>query len=145
MNTSQPESVLKSLWAGFMLVGMLAVGCSGPHPILYPNDHLQEVGQAQADQDIAQCREFASNHVASHTGETIAGSTAVGAGGGAVIGAVGGAITGSAGTNAAIGAATGATAGLLHGLFHSSTPSRAYRRFVDRCLEERGYESMGWE
>ncbi|MGH7254960.1 MAG: hypothetical protein ACREI3_04210, partial [Nitrospirales bacterium] len=31
------------------------VGCAGPKPILYPNAHFQEVGEAAAKQDIREC------------------------------------------------------------------------------------------
>ena len=63
---------------------------------------------------------------------------------GAAGGAVGGAIVGAAGTGAAIGAASGAVTGLLAALFRRPTPSPAYTAFVDRCLQERGYETTGW-
>ena len=55
------------------------------------------------------------------------------------------AIVGTAGTGAAIGAASGATASLLRSLFGSKPPRQTHMRFVDRCLQERGYEPMGWD
>jgi Glycine-zipper domain len=131
---------------------MLAAACaSDPEPILYPNDRLQAVGQAQAEQDIAECRDLAENAGASAgSGEAgrAAGSTAAGGAIGGASGAVGGAILGSPGTGAAVGAATGATAGLMRSIFsggRGSGPSAAYRNVVDRCLRERGYEPAGWE
>jgi hypothetical protein len=129
----------------------LALGAcsSGPRPILYPNEQLQVVGQAQADQDIAECRTWADNAGASEGTDDAtraAGSTAAGGAIGGATGAVGGAILGRPGTGAAVGAATGATAGLLRSIFSGgSGPSAAYRNVVDRCLRERGYEPMGWE
>jgi len=136
--------------AALALIGMLAACSSGPKPILYPNDRLQAVGQAQADQDIAECRELAANAGASAGADTTrraAGGTAVGGAIGGATGAVGGAILGRPGTGAAVGAATGATAGLLRSVFSGGggQPSPAYRNFVDRCLRERGYEPVGWE
>jgi Glycine-zipper domain len=132
------------------LIGMLAACSSGPKPILYPNDRLRAVGQAQADQDIAECRELAANAGASAGSDqarSAAGGTAVGGAIGGATGAVGGAILGRPGTGAAVGAATGATAGLLRSVFSGGggQPSPAYRNFVDRCLRERGYEPVGWE
>jgi hypothetical protein len=130
---------------------MLAACASDPEPILYPNDRLQAVGQAQAEQDIAECRDLAENAGASAgSGEAgrAAGSTAAGGAIGGASGAVGGAILGSPGTGAAVGAATGATAGLMRSIFsggRGSGPSAAYRNVVDRCLRERGYEPAGWE
>lgn len=78
----------------------------------------------------------------------VATGTAVGAGVGAASGAVGGAISGSAGTGSMIGAASGAVWGLLMGLWNmsgSSQPNQAYTNFVNRCLQEKGYEVTGWQ
>ena len=46
-----------------------------------------------------------------------------------------------------IGAASGAVWGLLTGLFTagSSQPSQAFTNYVNRCLQERGYEVTGWQ
>ena len=108
-----------------VLAAVLAVaGCaSEARPVLYPNDHLSAVGQAQADADLAECRRMA---------ETAGASGGEGRGEGAARGT-------------AVGAATGATAGLMRSLFRRSGPSHAYRGFVDRCLRERGYDPVGWE
>ena len=133
-----------------LLIGVLALaGCaSASRPVLYPNDHLRAVGQAQADADLAECRSLAETAGASsgagQAGRSVRGTAVGGAIGGAT-GAVGGAILGRPGTGAAFGAATGATAGFLRSLFGGSEPSPAYRGFVDRCLTERGYDPVGWE
>lgn len=128
---------------------VLLAACAGPKPILYPNDHLRAVGQASAEQDIAQCRQIADQAGASAgSGQAgrAAGRTAAGGAIGGATGAAGGAILGHAGTGAAVGAATGATAGLMRSIFSGGGgPSAAYRNVVDRCLRERGYEPMGWE
>ncbi len=136
--------------AAAALIAATLAGCaSGPKPILYPNDRLQAVGQAQADQDIAECRELAADagsSAGSGNAQRTAGNTAAGGAIGGASGAVGGAILGSAGTGAAVGAATGATAGLLRSMFSDGGgPSPAYRNFVDHCLRERGYQPVGWE
>ena len=74
------------------ILTVLLSGCAGPKPILYPNAHLQAVGQDTAKQDIAECREMAEA-AGARPGEgkagQVAGSTAVGAGVGAAGGAVG--------------------------------------------------------
>jgi hypothetical protein len=131
------------------LIGTL-VGCaSAPKPILYPNERLKAVGEAQADQDIADCRELAASAGASpgwDNSKRAAGNTAAGGAIGGASGAAGGAILGNAGTGAAVGAATGATAGLMRSLFSGGGgPSQAYRNFVDRCLRDRGYDPVGWQ
>ena len=71
-------------------------------------------------------------------------SGAVGAIVGGGTGAVVGLITGDPGRSAAVGAAGGGTGGFLSSLFRRSQPSTAYRRYVDRCLRERGYDPVGW-
>ncbi|BFU94157.1 MAG: conserved protein of unknown function [Nitrospira sp.] len=124
------------------------MACAGPKPILYPNAHLQSVGTEAAEADIKNCRQMAESAGADEaTGKAggVAKSTAVGAGIGAASGAVGGAITGSPGMGAAIGAASGATWGFLMGLFTSKSQGNpAYTNFVNRCLQEKGYEVTGW-
>ncbi|MEW6247413.1 MAG: glycine zipper family protein [Nitrospirota bacterium] len=139
-----------SLLAVSAVVGL--AGCSGSQPILYPDSHFKTVGREAAERDIDECKKSAeaagAEPGAGQAGE-VAGSTAVGAGIGAAGGAVGGAVVGAAGSGSAIGAASGAVWGLLTGLWHAFTddgePNQTYRRFVDRCLKEKGYEVVGWE
>ena len=143
MSHSHFSSLLLSL--SIYSVLLLSLGCSGPRPILYPNDHLKQVGPDQAEQDIEECNQLAEDYVPEHDASTVAGSTAVGAGAGGAVGAVSGAIRGGAGIGAAIGAATGATVGFIRGLFQASQPTPAHKSFVNRCLSERGYDSIGWD
>ena len=127
--------------------------CGAARPVLYPNQHMKAVGNATADQDISGCMAEADSYLASggateQKAKNAAKGTAIGGATGAATGAVGGAIAGNAGQGAAIGAATGATAGLLgslFGVFGDSGPDPTYQRYVERCLQERGYEPIGWE
>ncbi len=131
----------------FLLVVVVTAACS-PKPILYPNAHYKEVGEATAEQDIEECKDMAKDAGAKPSqGKTgqVAGGTAAGGAVGSAAGAVGGAVVGSPGRGAMVGAAGGATAGLLRSLFRKSPPSNAYKQFVQRCLTERGYEPVGWE
>lgn len=135
-------------WA--FCAALMLSACSAAKPILYDNAHLKTVGKEAADQDIQVCKEAAEEAGAEEgSGKAggVAKNTAVGAGVGAASGAVGGAISGSPGLGSAIGAASGAVWGLLMGLFHasSSQPSQAYTNYVDRCLQEKGYEVTGWQ
>ncbi len=139
----------KVVW---IIVGLLLLhGCSTARPILYPNVHFQSVGKEIAEQDIESCKQLAKSAGAEESGGKagrVATSTAVGGGVGAAAGAVGGAISGSPGAGAMIGAATGAVWGFLMGLFRasgSSQPNQAYTNFVNRCLQEKGYEVTGWQ
>ena len=139
--------------ASTIIVALLFLtACSSPRPVLYPNTHLQSVGKETADQDIEGCKQLAESAGAEEgSGKTgrVATNTAVGGGIGAASGAVGGAIVGSAGTGSMVGAASGAVWGLLSGLFNvgtgSSQPNQAYTNFVNRCLQEKGYEVTGWQ
>ena len=130
---------------------LLLAACSTAHPVLYPNAHMQSVGKEIAAQDIEACRQLAEASGAeegSGKAGRVATGTAVGAGVGAASGAVGGAISGAAGRGSMIGAASGAVWGLLMGLFRasgSSQPNQAYTNFVNRCLQEKGYEVTGWQ
>ncbi len=128
----------------------LLTACSSPGPVLYPNAHFQSVGKEIAKQDIEACRQMAESAGAEQDagqGGRVARNTAMGAGVGAASGAVGGAISGAAGQGSMIGAASGAVWGLLTSLFTSgsSHPSEAYTNFVNRCLQEKGYEVTGWQ
>ncbi len=139
---------------GLSIVGGLLVltACSTAHPVLYPNAHMQSVGKEAATQDIEDCKKLAESAGAeqgSGKAGRVATGTVVGGGIGAAAGAVGGAISGSVGSGSMIGAATGAVWGLLTGLYHvfagPSQPNQAYTNFVNRCLQEKGYEVTGWQ
>ena len=133
---------------GALLMTLAVGGCASPRPVLYPNAHFQAVGAEAAARDIGSCMDLAEAAGAKAAGtdtERAATTTAGGAAVGAAAGAVGGAVGGSAGTGAAIGAASGATAGLLHWLFSAPQRSPAFETFVNRCLQERGYEPVGWD
>ena len=131
---------------------LLLTACSTAHPVLYPNAHLQSVGKDIAEQDIEACRELAKTAGAeegSGKASRVATGTVVGGGIGAASGAVGGAISGAVGRGSMIGAASGAVWGWLMGLYHviagPSQPNQAYSNFVNRCLQEKGYEVSGWQ
>ena len=126
-------------------LGIFVSGCTSPRPILYPNDHLNQVGKEQAELDLAECRQLADENLSSHPGEKIATNTAIGGGVGAASGAVIGAVSGSPGRGAAIGAVSGATSAFFYNFFTRPVPSRAYQNFVNKCLEKKGYEPTGWE
>jgi outer membrane lipoprotein SlyB len=120
-------------------------GCGYQRPVLYPNAHLKQVGEAQAQTDIAECMRMAEAYVKSNPEAKVVGSTAAGAGAGAAVGGAMGAVTGNLGRGAAVGAAGGAVAGIIRGASRASQPSPTYKNFVNRCLREKGYEPIGWE
>ena len=131
-----------------VLLLLMLGACSTPRPILYPNDHYRTMGEAAAEEDVKACERMAEEGGAGPEGgktAQVAKSTVAGGAIGAASGAVGGAVVGRPGRGAKIGAAGGATAGFLRGLFRPSQPSRTYKRFVDQCLRDEGYQVTGWQ
>jgi hypothetical protein len=131
---------------------MLAAGaCAPKRPVLYPNEQYRRAGERAAQRDVDDCIRRAEQYTSSSNGREVrevAGKTAVGAGTGAAVGAVVGAIDGDPGRNAARGAAAGGTAGFVHGMFGvfgKNDPPDIQKAFVERCLRERGYDTLGWE
>jgi len=120
-------------------------GCAGQSPVLYPNEHLRNVGEARAQSDIAECSQLAEAYVKANPGAKVVGGTIAGGASGAVVGGAVGAVTGNLGRGLGVGAAAGAASGLVHGIYRSSQPSPVYKSFVDKCLKEKGYEPIGWE
>ncbi len=130
----------------FLLLNL--AGCaSTKKPLLYPNHHLNAVGQQQANADIDACMRAAEASGANAgKGEELAKDTAKAGAVGGATGAVVGAISSntSTGRGAAIGGAGAATATLVGGAFDSSEPTQVYIRFVEICLREKGYQPIGW-
>ena len=81
---------MRAQTAWVLCAGMILSACSGAHPVLYDNTHLQTVGKDEADQDIEACKEAAESAGAeegSGKAGRVAASTGVGAGVGAALGA----------------------------------------------------------
>lgn len=131
-----------------LLAALALVGCSGSkRPVLYPNYHLNTVGQQQADADVNACMQAAEASGAnSGKGEELAKDTAKAGAVGGATGAVVGAISSgsSVGRAAAIGGAGAATATLVGGAFDAAEPTQVYIRFVEQCLRDKGYQPIGW-
>ena len=122
------------------------LACSQKRPVLYPTAHLEQVGNEVAQADIDECMRLADEYDASSSSSgKVAKGTAKGAAVGGAGGAATGAVLGSVGRGAAAGAAGGAAIGLTRGLFRSREPDPVFKRFVDKCLRERGYEPIGWK
>jgi len=123
---------------------LFLAGCA-TGPALYPNAHLQKVGEAQAQKDVAECETLADQYVKSDAGAQAAKDTAIGGIGGAVIGGAAGAVTGDFTRGLGVGAASGAAAGLVYGIIKATEPSPLFKNFVGKCLQERGYQVIGWQ
>ncbi len=131
-------------WAGVAV--LLATGCAtNQKPVLYPNAHLKNVGDATAQRDIGECIQLAENSGVSKSNNQVVKSGAQGAAVGGAAAAVGTLIRGgSVAEGAAAGAAVGGTAGAVHGAFRNDS-NPTYRNFVQRCLHDRGYDVIGWQ
>lgn len=125
---------------------VLLAACAPQRPVLYPNAKLNSVGASAAQMDIDQCIALAQG---AGVGANKAGAVATrGATAGAVGGAAGaaaGAVRGNAGRGAAMGAAGGAAGGVMSGLIKSRDLDPVTKRYVDTCLHERGYQTLGWQ
>ncbi len=131
-----------------LVMALVMAGCGSTRPVLYPDEHYKTVGSEAADRDIAACMELAESSGASSDSSDAgqaAASTAGSAAAGAASGAVGGAVVGAAGSGSAIGAASGATTGLLQWLFSKPARSPVFMNFVNKCLQDRGYQTIGWK
>lgn len=131
-----------------ILTSALLLGCAKAKPVIYPNAHYRDIGQQAAQQDIANCMELAHSAGVSSTrreAEEEASKAAGGTAAGAATGAVGGAIAGGAAIGSIAGAATGLTAVIISSMFQKPKNNPVFENFVNRCLQERGYEIIGWE
>lgn len=128
------------------MVMAVALGCSARTPVLHPDAHAKQVGEAQQRRDIDECRALAESTVGRGRPDAAGGarSTATGGAIGAASGAAGGAIYGNAGQGAAAGAAGGAVAGFLGWFFRPRQPDPVYVSVVNQCLADRGYRVAGW-
>ena len=143
----RPASFSPCVLIPFALLLVVAGCASHKRPVLYPNAYWNQVGGDRAQEDIDACFEFAKNQVAQYgkgnkaLTEGAKGATA-GAAGGAAAGAFSG---GGIGRGAGTGAAAGAAIGVVRGLWAGAEPDPVFKRFVEQCLRDKGYDPMGWQ
>jgi hypothetical protein len=125
---------------------LLQTGCAQKQPVLYPNSHLKRVGKQAAQADIEHCIQLARDYGAdTDKGAEIAKSSAKGAAVGAAGGAAVGAVTGNFSRGLAAGAAGGAAVSGTRQALRSGDPDPVFKRFVEKCLRDKGYEPIGWK
>ena len=137
----------RHLLASVLVLFFLSLtACSYKRPALYPNPLLEDVGRAQADSDIRDCMQRARAYVKSNKGAEAmkrgARDAAVGAATGAAVSAV---LGRDVGKSAAASAAAGGAHGVTRGIFEAAEPDPVFKKFVNRCLSEKGYEIIGWQ
>jgi hypothetical protein len=135
-----------------ILAALSCLACATPRPVLYPNATLERVGRERAQRDVDECLALAERDVGRRgrgAGEGMAKRTAARTATGAATGAaIGAAVGGSAARGAAGGAAGAAAHSVVGAILHPARarggPDPVFRRYVDRCLHERGYDVIGW-
>jgi hypothetical protein len=135
------------LFLAMCILGLLAcASMTTKHtPKLMPNAKFQRTPQGQVQSDIDDCLALADQYVEEPNRYTsIAKQGLVGGAVGAGTGAVAGAITGNAGRGTGAGAAVGGILGVLRGLNEMNERTPSYQRFVEHCLQRKGYEVTGW-
>jgi len=125
------------------LAALLLAGCA-TQPIVYPNEKLRASGDVAVHEDTQACIDEAEAYLEHGRVPEVAKRTGEAAVVGGVVGGAVGAVTGSVGRGAGAGAAGGAAGALVHGLWHWRDPSDVEKRYVERCLAERGYDVIGW-
>jgi outer membrane lipoprotein SlyB len=131
-------------------VTVLLSSCASYRPILNDNAQYQKVGEAAAEADIDACMQKADAFLEKHKEERAmkqAGREAVG---GAILGGVLGALSGrgleGAAGGAAIGGAVGAGAGYAGQKAKDNlTPDELKQAYVQKCLQQKNYEVIGWK
>jgi len=128
---------MKKLTISSVFIGsILLSGCysyGGWQPTV---DSYNDPNAYRINQDIAECKQLASESSGGTTKETAIGA-GTGAALGAATGAIIGAFTGSAGTGAAIGAATG---GLGGGAYKGLSTEEHYKSAYNNCMSGRGHK-----
>ena len=137
--------------AALLLAGCASTGPASPsaRPVLYPNATFNRVGPDQAQREADQCMQNASNAgLTPQEQDNPAGRSALqGAAVGGVAAAVGALVYGQGPERAlrsgAAGAAVGGSAGAVSGAMQAK-PNATYRHYVQRCLQDRGFDVIGW-
>ncbi|MCP4913647.1 MAG: glycine zipper family protein [Oligoflexia bacterium] len=125
----------------FIPLILLLSACSSS-PVLYPNKKYQKVGKEVAMADVKKCEEKGDQFLESSRAKKILKGAGQGTVFGSAVGAVTGLLTGDFIQGLATGAAIGATSGAVG---ESITPDRLKQSFVTRCLNDQGYEVIGWD
>ena len=130
----------------FLIVfAVTMMSCAQQRPVLYPNAHLKFVGKESAESDIDDCIQLAIDYGAKEdSGAKVAKDTAKGAAVGGAAGTAVGAVTGNLGLGAATGAAGGGAASMTRSMINSGQPGPVFKKFVDQCLRDKGYQPIGW-
>jgi hypothetical protein len=121
-------------------------GCAASAPVIYAKEP-NTAQQQRVQRDIEQCTRRAETQVGRQAGAQHAAKGAAKAG---AIGFVGAAAAGAAARSSGVwerarGAAAGGVAGITTKLLLEwNEGDKVFQEYVERCLEERGHDVLGW-
>jgi hypothetical protein len=137
-------SIIKNLIC-LLVISCFAVSCA-KKPVLYDNAKYKQVGKSGAEKNIEECMKKAKEAGAKGEGKlaTSGYNAARGAAGGAAGGAIAGTIyNGKVGRGLGAGAAGGAASSFIYSMM-GREPDPIFRNYVNTCLAERGFKTIGW-
>lgn len=124
-----------------IIILLTLVSCSSK-PVLYPNTKLESVGMEKAQVDVDLCMSKSNEYLESTRAKKVLKGAGKGSIVGGAVGVVTGLITGNVAKSVAQSAAIGAAAGGASG---AVSKDQLRESFVNRCLNEKQYEVIGWE
>lgn len=144
-----PRHRPRPLLVAGLLVSALALGaCATAHPVIYQAKRQSVEPDARTKNDIAQCSQQADARVGRNGADAskVAARSGQAAGVGFVATAVGSIVSSSRSVwERARGAAAGGAAGIATKLLLEwNEPDDVYQKYVERCLESRGHDVLGW-
>jgi hypothetical protein len=115
-------------------------------PDLFPNTKLNQTPRGVVQSDVNNCLAMADEYIQQpNKYGDMAKQGLVGGAVGAGTGALAGVITGgNAGRATGAGAAVGGILGVLNSASKMNERPPSYERFVEHCLQKKGYEIIGW-
>ena len=135
----------KKQYVMMIILVVALLSCAQQRPVLYPNAHLKHVGKPASERDIDECIQLAVDYGAKEdSGAKVAKDTGKGAAIGGAAGAAVGAVTGNLGRGAAVGAAGGGAASMTRSALNSGQADPLFKKFVEQCLRDKGYQPVGW-
>ncbi len=134
--------------AALLAAAVLLGACASTAPVVYSKKHDRVETSARTQADIAQCSQAADARVGRNglNTETVTRQSASTAGVGFVAAAVGGVVSRSKGVwERARGAAAGGASGMATKLLLEwNEGDEVFQNHVERCLQARGHEVLGW-
>ena len=143
--------------AAILAIAVLSTACATQQPVIYQAKAPTPATAQRIERDTLECRQKAEERVglnarrapAPQAGRGVAGS-ADGPAKAGVIGFVAAAANGlvigsrDVWNRARAGAAAGATGVAAKTLLEWNDPDKVFQEYVERCMDERGHEVLGW-